>query len=349
MKIKKHRSYIIASVIIALSISIYFFIRSKLAHDDQNAQFIMGTVYSFLVSISIFFVNINFVKLLQGRFPWGRKKDNIRRALLEFIITNIFAAIVVSLYALLFAWIFLDADHYSDNNMPFLFFQNIIIAIIMNTIAISIFEGAYMFRQWREAILNSEKIKREQIKSQLNALVHQLDPHFLFNSLNSLYAIVDKDPEKAKIFIKKFSDIYRYVLDVKGQLVIELKEEIKFLQEYYDLIELRYDENLKLHTKVSVKKLIMFIPPLTLQLLFENAVKHNVISTSNPLVVELYDEGQWLIMKNKIHRKHNQEQSSGTGLKNLSERYAFLDVEMPEFYIKNNYYIAKVPLIKEDE
>jgi LytS/YehU family sensor histidine kinase len=205
-----------------------------------------------------------------------------------------------------------------------------------------------MFRQWREALLNSEKLKREHIKSQLNALLHQLDPHFLFNSLNSLYAIIDKDTGKAKMFIKKFSDIYRYVLDVKGQLVIELNNEVKFLQEYYDLIEMRYGANLKLHIKINVEKLNLFIPPLSLQLLFENAVKHNVISSSNPLVVELYDEGEYLIMKNKIRRKNKVEQRPGMGLKNLTERYSYLEAEKPEFYIKNNYYIAKVPLIKDE-
>ncbi len=251
MKIKRIKPYIIASAIIALSISLYFLIRSKLVNDPEEAHFIIGTLYSFLVSISIFCVNVNFVKLLQTRFPWGRKKDTIIRAVSEFIITNIFAAIIVSLYALLFAWFFWGANHYKEDNLPLLFFQNIIIAIIMNTIAISIFEGAYMFRQWREALLNSEKLN-------------------------------------------------------------------------------------------------LFIPPLSLQLLFENAVKHNVISSSNPLVVELYDEGEYLIMKNKIRRKNNVEQRPGTGLKNLSERYSYLEAEKPEFYIKNNYYIATVPLIKDE-
>ncbi len=348
MKLKKNKYVIIASIAIAIIVPLYFFIRSSVVKVAEAEGPLAAIIYSFLVSISIFSVNIKTIRLLQVKYPWGSKRTNIKRLISEFFITNIFAAIVISIYAILFGLVFRGACAFNKYDWPALLFQNIMVAIIINTIATSIIEGAYMFRQWREALVSAERFKQENIKSQLNTLRHQLDPHFLFNSLNTLYSIIDQDKEKAKQFIKKFSDIYRYVLDAKDQIVIALYDEINFLHVYFDLIAMRYGDNIKMHTKIEAAKTNMYLPPLSLQLLLENAVKHNIISSSCPLIVELYSQGQGLIMKHKLQPKEKNIQGSAMGQENLIARYQYICNAIPKFYVENNYYIAYIPLIEEE-
>jgi LytS/YehU family sensor histidine kinase len=186
------------------------------------------------------------------------------------------------------------------------------------------------------------------VRSQLNSLKQQLDPHFLFNSLNSLYALIDEDKEKAKEFVKKFSSIYRYVLDVRDQLVVSVKEEVNFIRTYFYLQKIRYGENIILEIELNEDKSNMFIPPLSLQLLMENSIKHNVISTGNPLKIKIHNDGNKLVMSNNYQPKQEKEESTKMGHENLMSRFAHLTSQKPDFQISNDRYIARIPLIKEE-
>lgn len=167
----------------------------------------------------------------------------------------------------------------------------------------------------------------------------------MFNSLNVLSGLINTDVAKAQLFIDEFSQIYRYVLETIEQPVVTLSKELDFMRSYLFLQQIRYGENLTFTDNIPSGLLPMVVPPLSLQVLLENAIKHNIVNESKPLKIEIFSEDLYLIVKNNIQPKISGT-STGLGLKNLVKRYALISKLEPSFQINNNYYVAKIPLIK---
>lgn len=303
----------------------------------------IGVLYSFLVSVSIFAVNIKVFNWLRRKFPWDKKL--IQRLSYEILLTNFNAVIIISIFAFIFSLTF---NHFGNQKLGIVLFNNIIVAIIINTFAMSILEGYYYFQQWKTSLIQTEQLKRENIQSQFEALKNQIDPHFLFNSMNTVYSLIDTHPEKAKEFIAKFSNTYRHVLDVKEKVVVSLKDEIEFLNSYIFLHKIRHEENLEISINIDAKKLNCYIPPLSLQMLVENAIKHNIISEKKPLTISITAKNNCLIIKNNLQLKDNMIESTKIGLTNLTERYKCISERTPEFYVKDNEYVAVIPLLNDE-
>ncbi len=177
----------------------------------------------------------------------------------------------------------------------------------------------------KQKSIDNERLKTEQVASQLNSLKDQVNPHFLFNSLNALSSLVYDDQEKAVKFIRKLSDVYRYVLDQSNEQLVTLEEEMKFMESYLFLMKIRFEDNLIINTAgITPDQKQKSIPPMSLQLLVENAVKHNVVSEKRALTIELFtNENDFLVVKNNVSFKKTND-ASGIGLKNLRMRYQFL-------------------------
>lgn len=341
---KFNRKILIASIVIALIIPSYFYARFYLTGDNKPLHNItIGCLYSFLVSVSIFTVNIKVFNWLRRKFPWDKKL--IQRLSYEILLTNFNAVIIISIFALIFSLTF---NHFGNQKLSIVLFNNIIVAIIINTFAISILEGYFYFKQWKTSLIQTEQLKRENIQSQFEALKNQIDPHFLFNSMNTVYSLIDTHPDKAKEFITKFSKTYRHVLDVKEKVVVSLKDEIEFLNSYIFLHKIRHEENLEISINIDAEKLNCYIPPLSLQMLVENAIKHNIISEKKPLRIKIFNTGNSLIVKNNLQSKDTINESTKIGLNNLTERYKFISEKTPKFYIKDNEYVAEIPLLNDE-
>jgi len=179
-------------------------------------------------------------------------------------------------------------------------------------------------------------------------LKSQLNPHFLFNSLNVLSSLIKKDSDKAQNFVDEFSSVYRYTLDVIEKPVVELKEELDFAKSYLFLQKIRFDNAVDLEIKVDASKLNYFVPPLAVQTLLENAFKHNRASVDNPLNIRIYDEDNLLVIVNNLQPKIKGPDSKGVGLNNLNKRYELLGEEHPHFSVTEKEYVAKIPLIKPE-
>jgi two-component system, LytTR family, sensor kinase len=342
---KFNRKIIYASIFIAIILPTYFYFKFLLTDnvDKPMEAGVIGFLFSFIVSVFIFTANIKTVNFLRKKFPWDKKFFN--RLLSEAIFTNFNASVIISILVLIFNYIF---PSFQEIKLSVILFNNIIVAIVINTIVVSILEGYYYFKQWRISIVQAEQLKRENIQSQFEALKNQVDPHFLFNSLNTVYSLIDPHPEKAKEFIAEFSKIYRYVLNVKDKIVVKLSEEIDFINSFIFLQKIRHEGNLEILINIDAKKLNNYIPPLSLQMLVENAIKHNIVSEKNPLKISITDKNNCLIVKNNIQLKENLIESTKIGLNNLTERYKHISDSIPKFYVKNNEYIAEIPLLKED-
>jgi LytS/YehU family sensor histidine kinase len=176
---------------------------------------------------------------------------------------------------------------------------------------------------WRQMAIDAEKFKRESTLARFESLRNQVNPHFLFNSLNALTNLVYEDQDKAVKFIKQLSEVYRYLLDTRDKEIVPLEEEKEFLASYLFLQQIRFGDKLKLTVSLDQKRCM--VAPLVLQMLVENAIKHNVISEEHPLSIHIYTDLDFIIVENNLQKKDKtMEESPGIGLDNIRKRYEFL-------------------------
>ncbi len=197
----------------------------------------------------------------------------------------------------------------------------------------------------RQSILENEHLKQQNLENELTALKNQINPHFLFNSLNSLNYLI-RDNKEASLFVKKLSFMYRYILQSGDRNLVLLKEELKFLESYTYLIKTRYRNRFLIEINIDEAYLERRIPPLALQLLVENAVKHNEISTSNPLKVHIYSDNDSLFVENKVRARSSLAEGTGSGLLNLYKRYYMIRKQQIVIDRNNEFFRIKLPLNK---
>lgn len=211
-----------------------------------------------------------------------------------------------------------------------------------------------------EAFIEVERQKQEfkfRLKDQENQklvakylnLKNQLNPHFLFNSFNSLSGLISMDPKKAEYFLSELSNIYRYNLEQSDELVVTLEKELELIRSYIALQQIRFGESLVIDYNVDAIDLEKMLPPMTLQLLIENAIKHNSVEKEHPLKISIRTLGGFVIVSNNYQPRKNSNKhgdSTGKGLNNLINQYSMIHSETPKFDVKNGNYVAIIPLIE---
>ncbi|MFM7358937.1 MAG: sensor histidine kinase [Sediminibacterium sp.] len=219
-------------------------------------------------------------------------------------------------------------------------------AALFTTIAITaIYEVIYFVEQLKESLTKSELLKRESLRAELNALKTQVNPHFLFNNLNTLCAIIPEDSDKAVQFVEQLSKVYRYILEVRDDKSIPLTEEIKILNAYAFLLSTRFGSNFNLHIQIPESMLRSEVIPFSLQLLVENALKHNIVSKECPLHIDILAENNELIVRNNLQKKQLIEKSTGIGLKNIRNRYSLLTDRLITVTETPQFFTVALPLI----
>lgn len=193
--------------------------------------------------------------------------------------------------------------------------------------------------------VEKEQLKRQVLSNELEALKSQLNPHFLFNSLNSLSLLVREDPKAAVKFINRLSFLYRYILQSQDQNLVSVKEELRVLESYIFLIKERYRENFSVSVAIEESMHQRRIPNLALQLLLENAVKHNEISSNKPLRVEVYNEANSIVVKNDLQERSGAVESTQKGLANLNARFELYKIGAIHITKTESHFLVKIPTI----
>lgn len=218
-----------------------------------------------------------------------------------------------------------------------------LLSITLITLGINAFmHGRGFLLEWRQMSIDLEKIKTEQVSSQYESLKNQVNPHFLFNSLNALTSLVYDDQAKAVEFIRKLSQVYRYVLDKKDEELVPLQDEVDFMENFIFLQKIRFGENLEFTISKSVHG--GYLPPLALQILVENAIKHNVVSEKNPLTIKIEISDELCAVSNSIKEKLAKD-STGIGLSNLTARYQYLTKRKVEILNNGKEFVVKLPIL----
>lgn len=213
--------------------------------------------------------------------------------------------------------------------------------------AVSLITGTIgFFIGWKNSEIKQEQLKIEMLEYKYEALKNQINPHFMFNSLNVLTELIYEDKDQAVEFINKFSDIYRYVLDSRDKEVRPLNDEMNFIKKFVFLLKIRFEDKLNVDINFDVKE-NQRIVPLAIQLLVENAVKHNEISTQNPLSISIVKKGEYIVVQNSIQRKSVREEGNGIGLSNLKSQYRYFSENEVVVEETADIFKVKIPIIYE--
>jgi len=205
----------------------------------------------------------------------------------------------------------------------------------------------FLIITYREQKLRKiEQEKKEKVEFEFQVLKNQVNPHFLFNSFSTLISLIEDQPEEAVRYTEKLSDFFRTILQYKDQEVISLKEELVLIENYFFLLKKRFGDNLNLDISLKDKVKESFIPPMTLQILIENAVKHNVISKDRPLFIRICEEEEKIIVENNLQPKQTAEVSTGIGLENIRKRYRLIAKAEPEIVKTGDAFTVGLPVIR---
>ena len=198
-----------------------------------------------------------------------------------------------------------------------------------------------------ELLVKTAKMEKEQVMAHFEILKSQINPHFLFNSMNILSSLITKSPKLAVKFTSQFSKVFRKLLENNEEITIPLQQELDFIKSYLFLQKMRFDKSLEIEVKIEKTKLDKALPPFGLQLLIENAIKHNIISEEQPLKIVISNEGDYLQVQNNLQVRGEQEESTGIGLKNLKARYNLLTEMSVVIEESAAFFTAKIPLIED--
>ncbi|GAA4278700.1 sensor histidine kinase [Aquimarina mytili] len=219
--------------------------------------------------------------------------------------------------------------------------------ILITIMTMAIYEAVYYYVRLKKSIRIEEQAKQIMIQAQLDTLRNQARPHFLFNSLNTLRDIIDQDSkENAKDFVDNLSDVYRFILESGNANLISLREELKFVKAYIHIQSERFGDNLKMNWNIPEAKLGAMIVPMSVQLLIENAIKHNIVSRAKPLIIHVEIKDNHLVVRNKIQTKSTQIPSTKIGLKNIEKRYALTSSTLPVIKNDGDQFMVSLPLLK---
>jgi len=328
--------YLLAPPIIGLLITI-------VSYPEGFRSF--GTMlYILLYSYSIGLPSIALISLagkrLNRQFPW--LKNPSKRLVLTVVVQVFIVLLVLLVVQISFLLLY-------GRNLDELFGEfstGFIWAVSITIIGISIANGILFFKNWRQSALNEEILKREKLGIEYEALRNQVNPHFLFNSLTALTTLVHQDADKAEAFIRKFSDVFRYILENRNLEVISLKEELQLIENMAYLYQYRHGENLNIELELDPSE-EKYILPMALQMLLENALKHNVISEASPLKVRIFEERGCIVVWNKLQLKDSVSDSNLVGLDNIRLRYSYLCERKVEIEKKDDYFQVRIPLLEQ--
>lgn len=334
--IKKYRQqFWIIAPSVALIISFIYIIGF---HDGESNDYAFAILSNLMLTLGLWAGCVYIVNYLWTKYPW--QLHPIKHLLIELgsilIFTNIFLSILVYVTLRYFDF---GNESFSSGEL----FQNYLEVNLITLLITAIHEAIYFYRQWKENFSKSARLEKDHIQAKYEALKTQINPHFLFNSLNSLVGLVDENKE-AVDYIDNLSDFLRYMLKSNDHELVSLRSEIEILDRYIRLQKTRFNDNLQFMIDINEKYYHYSVPPLVIQMLVENAIKHNVISKEYPLTISIKAQKESILIENNLQLK-SEVVSTGQGLNNIQQRYAFFTTH--EVIIKQTpaKYSVEIPLL----
>lgn len=326
-----------------IGILIISFVMYYLVNPSFDVVSLTEAVFSWgvglLFTIIDWFINRGIMVFLRKKYPNFR--DNAKRIIL-FLLAIISTVVLVDFIGGILLSLIPGINYIS----PISRIKTLLPIIFITIMIMAIYEAIYFYVRFKKSVREEEQTKQAIIQAQLDALRNQAQPHFFFNTLNTLRDIIDQNSkEDAKEFVDKLSDMYRFLLEAGNANLISLRDELKFSKAYIHIQSERFGDNLKLNWNIPKTSLDALIVPMSLQLLLENAIKHNVISKAKPLIINVTVKDNKLVIDNKMESKSTQLPSTKVGLANIEKRYTLISSKSIEIKNDGNRFMVALPLL----
>lgn len=286
---------------------------------------------------------IDRVVILWLKDYFGEKSFH-RRVSIQIFLTSVLSAIIIGIMFYSHQSIF---DEHADLFPELLYLKGLLVNLMFfNLMVNGIYEILFMVERLSNERAEKEKYKKAIVETRLESLRNQINPHFLFNTFNALSELIEEDPKRASNSIIELSDVYRYVLGSRDKNWELLEKELDVTKSFIEIVKIRYEKNVDIKINVDSKYNNWFIPPLSTQMLIENAIKHNEISSHKKLFIQIFTENETLIIENNIQPRIQLGDSNGVGLNNIKERYKYLLKKTVEIKNDGKFFRVSLPLIK---
>ena len=307
--------------------------------------FIRATLVTGVLGLMAWQIQTLVAIYLRKRF--GARGRTTRRVIFALIFFIVLTTTIVSLI-----FIGYGTSHFLGFSMNITsYFGALVVAFIVNLAAVAMNEAMSGNEHPKNAELEAERLKRETLQTQLHSLQQQINPHFLFNSLNSLSSLIGDNAEEADKFVAEMSKVYRYVLRYKDTAFTDLATELRFIHSYFHLLKTRFGDKVDIKVSVEESRMNYLLPPLTLQLLIENSIQHNAVLKENPLIIEIFTTGEdnaQLTIRNNIQAKGFKAPSNKIGLKNIDRRYKLMKLPSIAVEKTDHHFSVTLPLVKPE-
>lgn len=318
------------------------FIVTKLQGNSyiSDIRMFYGFLLCMLYSVLLYFVNTGIFVLLDRRY--GKGNMTVQR-----FITGFSISFVATLFCVFLLRILEDVGFEGETLTEFFegeTLSNYYFAVGITVIILLLVHGFHFYRRYQENRVKREKIIAGAASAQFESLKNQIDPHFLFNSLNVLSSLIEENPDSAQRFTTSLSKIYRYVLEQKDKELVSIQEELSFAKTYMNLLKMRF-ENSIFYEVGEISNPDAKVVPLSLQLLLENTIKHNVVSAQRPLNITIYEKDGYLAVENGLQKKEVLQDRKGVGLQNIVSRYAILTNRRVHVEQTEKYFRVQLPIL----
>ena len=332
------RSLGIGVIIFLIVILINFIYGAKITFNNELGELFL---YTMLYSVTLGYAN-------QMVFVYLDKKFATERFSLKRMVVGFVSSFVVTLFIIFLLRIFTDViieggtfEKYWANER----LANYVFAVVMTFIVLLCFYTFYIYKAYSDSKVKEQKIIAGTASAQFESLKNQIDPHFLFNSLNVLSSLIEENPDNAQKFTTSLSKIYRYVLEQKDKELVSVAEELAFAKTYMNLLKMRFENSITYEIPTDFDNLDAKVVPLSLQLLLENTIKHNVVSEQKPLHIKIYIENNYLIVENNLQKKEVLGDRKGVGLQNIVNRYRLISGRKMLIEESLTFFKVKIPIL----
>lgn len=294
----------------------------------------------FGVGLVSWYSHISYDHFIEKKFP-GLKQSFARIAWKSLVVLFIMPPSVLFIFLL---YDRLGIMGYSIKEWDLL--KGLAIGLCVNLVFETLYESDYMLGKYKESVMEREQLRQASLQQEFDTLKGQVNPHFLFNCFNTLSSLITEDREKADTFLNELSKVYRYLLRNNEDGLSTVQNEIRFIESYYRLLQTRHGEAVQVHMEIDKRYDQYLLPSLTLQLLVENVVKHNVLSRNKPLVIDIFTTaGNKMVVNNNLQRRTVKAPSNKVGLENIRSKYALLKQTGFQVMEDKNNFTVVLPLI----
>ena len=327
---------------IATGLFFFTFFTNEKNIENLLLSFAISMLYSFTIGFGNGYVN----HFLSSKYSWT---ENTKTRLILGIVATLLLNTVLVLACNYINFIIIqkaDSSKFFSGSMGLFNWFLINFALLIS----AILHAKGFMDEWKKSSKKEvveQKFIAKSANAQFESLKNQLDPHFLFNSLNVLSSLIDENPDQAQRFTSSMSKIYRYVLEQKDKELVTVEEEIEFAKTYCNLLKTRFEDSVNFEFNVNESVLKSFVVPLSLQLLLENCIKHNFATSSKPLLIKIYSDGDYLYIENNLQQREQMKESAGIGLSNIVQRYSLLSKQNVFIEKSSEFFRVKIPILTQ--